>query len=98
MVPHVNRLDQVIENDIAAGLHFMHAPDLDGAGGRLGRLRRAGNGRADLTTMNDVPTDRIARMELVAEEVFLWLGNVVYLPLVVRTDVRPLNKAAPSSS
>ena len=49
--------------------------NLDGNGGRLGGLRRAGDRRVDLAAMHDVPAERVAGMELVAEEVFLRLGR-----------------------
>ena len=73
-VPHVDAFHHMVENDRAVRLHFMHAPDLDRGGCRLGRLRAGGDRRADPAAMDHGPAERIAGMKLVAEEVFLGLG------------------------
>ena len=75
-VPHVDAFHHVIENDRAVRLHFMHAPDLDRGGCRLGRLRAGGDRRADPAAMDHGPAERIAGMKLVAEEIFLGLGRL----------------------
>ena len=70
LLPDVDSIDAMLEHGRAVGADFLHAPGFLRKAGRLGVLRAGRDRSPHFGALLDVPMQRFAGMELIAEQYF----------------------------